>query len=33
MTGYRLYLDENQDGVAEQEIYPGPDQFCRTCVE
>ncbi|CAK9003180.1 Fibronectin type-III domain-containing protein 3A [Durusdinium trenchii] len=23
MTGYRLYLDENQDGVAEQEIYPG----------
>jgi len=23
MTGYRLYMDENQDGVAEQDIYPG----------
>eukprot|EP00434_Breviolum_minutum_P041092 symbB.v1.2.036548.t1/scaffold5188.1/size32682/4 len=23
MTGYRVYMDENQDGVAEQDIYPG----------
>lgn len=26
---YRLYMDENQDGVAEQDIYPGFDDL--TC--
>ena len=26
---YRVYMDENQDGVAEQDIYPGFDDL--TC--
>lgn len=26
---YRLYMDENQDGVAEQDIYPGVDDLTR----
>lgn len=26
---YRVFMDTNQDGVSDQEIYPGPDETCE----